>query len=364
MKLLSVIGTRPQYVKASAILHEMKNYPQITNVLVDSGQHYDANLSDVFLDELSIPRPDYNLQVGSQSHAKMTAGIMIGVDDIIAKEKPDWVLVYGDTNTTLGAALAAAKLNIPVAHIEAGIRVGNRAMPEEINRILTDHASTLLFVPTKRGIDQLASEGITGKRVVYAGDVMYDVAIRFKQLAKEKSKILKTLELEDTPFIASTIHRAENTDDLAKLTAIVESFCALANEYRIVLPLHPRTRNALIKAGLYDTLNSAITLTEPLGYLDMAMLASHAKLVATDSGGLQREAFFYRVPCVNVHTDVFWPELVDMGWNHVAGKVTQQQVTATIRKALAQGAPANWSNPFGTDNNAKTILDALVNYKA
>lgn len=362
MKILSVIGTRPQYVKASAIFHEMKNYPQIESVLVDSGQHYDANLSDIFLEELGIPRPDYNLKVGSQSHAKMTAGIMSGVDEIIDKEKPDWVLVYGDTNTTLGAALTAVKLNIPVAHIEAGVRVGNRRMPEEINRILTDHASTLLFVPTEGGIAQLAKEGIIGARVVYSGDVMYDVAVRFKALAQARTTLLDTLGLRDTPFILSTIHRAENTDDIDRLRAIVEAFVTLSETIRIVLPLHPRTRNALRKAGLFDQLNKAITLTEPVGYLDMAALASQATLIATDSGGLQREAFFYHVPCVNIHTDTFWPELETAGWNHVAKTVDRPTIIGLIQRVLRAGAPAQWVNPFGGENNAKTILEAIIQH--
>lgn len=362
MKLLSVIGTRPQYVKASAIFHELKRYPQIKSVLVDSGQHYDDNLSEIFLRELEIPTPDYNLGVGSGSHADQTAGIISKLDPILEKEKPDWVLVYGDTNTTLGGALTAAKRNIPVVHVEAGVRLGNRAMPEEINRIVADHLSTLLCVVTESGMDLLAKEGITAPNAVYCGDVMYDVCLRFKELSAQRSDILKKLKLTEKQFIAATIHRAENADDAKHLAAIVDAFTTLSKEYRIVLPLHPRTRKALEQAGLMGKLEAAVTITEPLGYLDMARLTSTAALVATDSGGLQREAFFYHVPCVNIHTDVFWPELEAMGWNHVVRKVDAPTIIATVQNGLKKGTPKTWSNPFGSENNAKAIIEALLTY--
>jgi UDP-GlcNAc3NAcA epimerase len=334
MKLFTVVGARPQFIKAAAVIRAIERHnkrpgrPGITEILVHTGQHYDENMSQVFFDELQIPEPAYNLGVGSGSHAKMTGAMLEGIEGLILKEDPDLVLVYGDTNSTLGGALAAAKLNVPVAHVEAGLRSFNRRMPEEINRVLTDHVSSLLFCPTETAVKNLKAEGIS-KGVFKIGDVMFDSFLHCQQLAEKRSGILAELGLRPKGFCLATVHRAENTTDLERLAGIFEAFDDLATpECPFVVPLHPRTRNAFagLKNGAFHNRN--VRILDPVSYLDMVLLETHAKLILTDSGGMQKEAFFARVPCITLRDESEWLELLEHGFNWIAGCEVQGILTA------------------------------------
>jgi len=292
VKIVTVVGARPQFIKAATVSRVLRKTKGVREVLVHTGQHYDANMSEVFFEELEIPRPDYNLGIGPATHGAQTGRMLEAIEGVLFKEKPDWVLIYGDTNSTLGGALAAVKLHIPVAHIEAGLRSFNRRMPEEVNRVLTDHASDILFAPTQTAVENLRREGISEEQIQLVGDVMYDAALYYGKKAERQSQILNRLELKPREYILATTHRAENTDDPQRLRAIFEGFAEVAQEIKVVLPLHPRTHAALVQVGLYDKVPRSICLIEPVGYLDMVMLEKNARLIATDSGGVQRRRFF------------------------------------------------------------------------
>lgn len=308
MKIVTIIGARPQFIKAAVVSRAFNKYnKQIKELIVHTGQHYDRNMSDVFFDELSIPKPHYNLGVGGGSHGQNTGRMLEEIEKVLLKEKPDKILVYGDTDSTLAGALAAAKLNIPVVHIEAGLRSYNRQMPEELNRVLTDHISSLLFTPTKTATQNLANEGITGIKVQQVGDVMYDAALYYKNKAQQP----ENLPLDDN-FILSTLHRAENTNNSKRLSNIISTLNEIAVNTPVILPLHPRTRK-LLASGNYNTKN--ITLLEPVGYLQMIWLLKYCSLVITDSGGLQKEAYFFRKQCVTTRDETEWVELVKNKYN-------------------------------------------------
>jgi UDP-GlcNAc3NAcA epimerase len=334
MKLVTIVGARPQFIKAAAVIRAIERQnkrlggPGITEILVHTGQHYDENMSQVFFDELEIPEPAYNLGVGSGSHGKMTGAILEKIEGVILKEDPDMVLVYGDTNSTLAGALAAAKLHVPVAHVEAGLRSFNRRMPEEINRVLTDHVSSLLFCPTETAVKNLETEGIT-KGVFKIGDVMFDSFLYNQQLAEKRSVILYKLGLKPKSFCLATVHREENTTDLEKLAGIFQAFDELATtECPFVVPLHPRTKNAF-EGMKSDTVQSRnVQILDPVSYMDIVLLETHAKLILTDSGGIQKEAFFARVPCITLREETEWIELVEHGFNWLAGCKVQQIRTA------------------------------------
>lgn len=323
MKVLTVIGARPQFIKAATVSRAILKYNATINgqrlaineVIVHTGQHYDANMSDIFFEELDIPRPDYHLGIGGGPHGQMTGRQMEKIEEVLLKEKPDWVLVYGDTNSTLAGALAAAKLHIPVAHVEAGLRSFNMRMPEEINRILTDRTSTLLFCPTQTAVDNLNNEGIknwhTNAKVVLSGDVMQDGAFYYKNLAQ---KPLDIAVEED--FVLCTIHRAENTSDLNRLSNIISALNEIAKTNQVILPLHPRTRK-IIQNSNNDTSN--LTIIDPVGYLNMIWLIDNCCLVMTDSGGLQKEAFFFKKACITMRDETEWIELVRERSNVLAG---------------------------------------------
>jgi len=298
MKIVTIIGARPQFIKAAAVSRVLRKTQGVREVLVHTGQHYDANMSEVFFEELEIPRPDYNLGIGSATHGAQTGRMLEAIEEALLRENPDWVLVYGDTNSTLAGALAAVKLHIPVAHIEAGLRSFNRRMPEEINRVLTDHTSDILFAPTKAAVENLQREGISEEQVQLVGDVMYDAVLYYGKKAEHQSQILNRLELKPKEYILATVHRADNTDDPQRLCAIFEGFAEVTLKIKVVLPLHPRTRAALVQKSLYDKVARSICLIEPVGYLDMVMLEKNAHLIATASGGVQKEAFFYHVPAL------------------------------------------------------------------
>ena len=322
MKIVTIVGARPQFIKAAPVSRAIQKSNQgdariqIAEVMVHTGQHYDDNLSQVFFDELEIRKPDYNLGVGSGSHGKMTGVMLARIEEVLLEEKPDSVLVYGDTNSTLAGALAAAKLHIPVAHVEAGLRSFNRQMPEEINRVLTDHVSTLLFCPTDTAVINLKKEGVS-EGVFKVGDVMYDSVIYNIQLAEKRSQIIKKLKLEPKSYALATIHRAENTDSQDRLNSIFHAFERISSdELPFIIPLHPRTRK---KIETFNLSFNSLQLIDPVSYLDMLLLEKQAKTILTDSGGVQKEAFWLGVPCVILRNETEWVELIDQGFNFVAG---------------------------------------------
>ena len=355
MKILTVVGARPQFIKASALSRAIAARPGVEEVLVHTGQHYDSNMSGIFFDELGMRPPDRFLGIGGSSHGEMTGQMLAALEKAMLEERPDAVLTYGDTNSTLAGALAAAKLHIPVAHVEAGLRSFNRRMPEEINRVLADHASTWLFCPTDQAVDNLRAEGITAN-VHNVGDIMYDVALAARVRARS-SDALERLEVEEGRYVLATIHRQENTDDPRRLRAIFDGLAEVSDRYPVVLPLHPRTAKALRALGV-DPSASPVRVVAPLGYLDMARLEERAALIVTDSGGVQKEAFFYRVPCVTVRGDTEWVELLGAGWNRLADP-RSPTLAADILAAIGSGGDEEFS-PYGDGRTAERILSVLT----
>ncbi|NRF64530.1 non-hydrolyzing UDP-N-acetylglucosamine 2-epimerase [Vibrio coralliilyticus] len=314
MKIVTVLGARPQFIKAGTVSRALGECSDIEEVIVHTGQHYDSNMSDVFFDEMKIPKPDYQLGIGGKTHGAMTGEMIKEIEEVLLKEQPDWVLVYGDTNSTLAGAIAASKLHIKIAHIEAGLRSFNMKMPEEVNRILTDRVSSILFCPTQSAVNNLTSEGVRDwgmAEVVLSGDVMQDGANFYRELAVRPKELP---QMND--FVLCTLHRAENTDDLSRLRSIVESLCEIAQTTNVVLPLHPRTKKVIEQHGL--DISSLIVL-DPVGYLNMVWLIDNCKLVLTDSGGLQKEAFFFEKHCITMRDETEWVELVDNNFNVLVG---------------------------------------------
>ena len=310
MKIVSIVGARPQFIKAAPVSKTLRA-SGIHEILLHTGQHYDYGMSQIFFEELNIPEPDVNLGVGSGLHGQQTGQILIGVEEVLIKERPDWVLVYGDTNSTLAGALAAVKLHIPVAHVEAGLRSFNREMPEEHNRVLTDHCADLLFCPTQTAVKNLANEGIT-QGVHLVGDTMYDAVLEFAEIARQRSTILADLNLEPKRYLLATVHRPYNTDTPENLQAILSAFSEIGEI--IVFPVHPRTRKMMNSLNL-NSKTQNLKLIEPVGYLDMLVLEQNALLILTDSGGMQKEAYFFGVPCVTLRPETEWVETVEAGWN-------------------------------------------------
>jgi len=358
MKIVTVLGARPQFIKAAAVSRAVRSRPGLCERLVHTGQHYDDNMSAVFFEELEIPRPDHHLGIGGGPHGAMTGRMLEAVERTLLDEKPDAVLVYGDTNSTLAGALAAAKLHIPVAHVEAGLRSFNRRMPEELNRVLTDHLAERLFTPTVAADGNLLREGLPAERIRRVGDVMYDAALFYGRRAAGTSRILEVLRLEPRGYILATIHRAENTDDPDRLAAVMEGLLSAAARVRVVLPLHPRTRRTLQDRDLLERVAAGLTLTDPVGYLDMVMLERNAALVVTDSGGVQKEAFFHGVPCVTLRDETEWVELVDAGWNHLCPPRSPDAVAAGILGAL--GSRGRDVQPYGDGRAAEHIAAELL----
>jgi UDP-GlcNAc3NAcA epimerase len=357
MKIATIVGARPQFIKAAVLSRLFARNDGIHEVLIHTGQHYDDEMSEVFFRELGIPKPGYNLGVGSGPHGFQTAKMLLAIEKVLLLEKPDCVVVYGDTNTTLAGALAASKLHIPLAHVEAGLRSFNRRMPEETNRVLTDHCSDLLFTPTTAANEHLHNEGIQ-KGIHLVGDVMYDAVLRYAALAKSKSNILTTLGLESSEYVLGTIHRAENTNSAEHLGTILEGFSQLAQRMPVVLPLHPRTRLAARNFGIdFDT--SGLNVIDPVGYLDMAMLEKSARIVVTDSGGVQKESFFHRVPCVTLRAETEWTELVAAGWNRLAPPETSQMIVQQAEAALASRPTTN-EFLYGDGHAGEKIIDILL----
>ncbi|MGA8942254.1 MAG: UDP-N-acetylglucosamine 2-epimerase (non-hydrolyzing) [Thermoactinomyces sp.] len=351
MKILTVVGARPQFIKAAPVSREIRRLAD--EILVHTGQHYDKSMSDVFFEELHIPVPEYNLHVGSKSHGRQTGEMLSKLEEVILSEKPDCVLVYGDTNSTLAGALAASKLHIPVAHVEAGLRSFNKRMPEEINRVLTDHVSRWLFCPTETAVRHLETEGIK-EGVHLVGDVMLDAVLYNKRLAEEKTTTLQDLGLEAGSYILITLHRAENTDDPARLRQITEAINQLP--ITAVLPLHPRTRGKLEQYGLTIN-NDRVQCIEPVGYLDMLQLEVNAKKILTDSGGVQKEAFFARVPCITMRDETEWTETVELGTNILTGADTDKilQAVDTFEVDFSRVEPV-----FGDGQASEKIVQQIL----
>ena len=355
MKIITVIGARPQFIKAAVVSRAFREFDRgITEQIVHTGQHFDANMSDIFFKELEIPEPAHHLGIGGGSHGSNTGKMIEAVESVLMKEKPDCLLVYGDTDSTLAGALAAVKLHIPVAHVEAGLRSFNRRMPEEINRILTDHASTFLFAPTQTAVTNLQNEGITSSRVHLVGDVMLDAAMRYEPIAAKKSRVLETLGLSTKTFILATIHRPENADDARRMKIILEAFSSF--ELPVVMPMHPRTKARLRDFGI--DLPRNVRAVEPVGYFDMIMLERNAHLVVTDSGGVQKEAFFYKTACVTLREETEWTELVEAGWNFLAPPLSVDHIRLGLAKAMK--AKGSSIQPYGDGHTARRIADILL----
>lgn len=353
LKLVSIVGARPQFIKAAPVSRHVRKMHR--EILVHTGQHYDPGMSDIFFAELNIPRPDYNLEVGSGTHGRQTGEMMARIEEVLLSEKPDRVMVYGDTNSTLAGALAAAKLSIPVAHIEAGLRCYNRKVPEEINRLTTDHLSSILFCPSELAVQNLAKEGIVSG-VYNVGDVMNDAIREYADIADERSSILEKLKISQKAFLLFTVHRSSNTDVGENLRKIINLLCSL--EFPVVFPIHPRAKRRIREFGLEEKLAKAanILVTEPVGYFDMLVLEKNALKILTDSGGVQKEAYLLGTPCITLREETEWFETVETGWNILAGTDPDQ-----IKHAVCSPAPLGVRPDFyGTGKAGRLISEILA----
>lgn len=350
MKVATVVGARPQFIKASPVTQALARSGR-QELLIHTGQHYDYMLSEVFFQELNLPEPDYHLEVGSAPHGAQTGKMLARIEEVLLHERPDLVLVYGDTNSTLAGALAAVKLSIAVGHIEAGLRSFNRRMPEEINRVLTDHVSSLLFCPTETAVRNLALEGIT-QGVHLVGDVMYEAVLRYVEIAQQRSRVLEVLGLEPRHYLLITVHRPGNTDNAETLRSILAAINALGET--VVFPAHPRVQKAMHQFGL--RVRPHVRLIEPVGYFDMLVLEKNARMILTDSGGVQKEAYFFAVPCVTLRTETEWVETVEAGWNVVVGTDHEKIIEAV------NGFSPNGARPgiFGDGRTSERIVDLLA----
>lgn len=353
MKIITILGARPQFIKAAAFSRIVADHPQIEEIIVHTGQHFDSNMSDRFFEELGLPDPTYNLGISNISHGAMTGRMLETIEKVLIKERPDVVLVYGDTNSTLAGALAACKIHIPIAHIEAGLRSFNMAMPEEKNRMVADILSDSLFCPTDLAVENLKNEGRT-KRVYQSGDVMFDIALHYGEVAKQRVS-LNHWELDSKGYVLATVHRAENTDHPERLGEIVKAISTINQQTPVVLPIHPRTRKILEEQGLIKALNG-VKVLEPLGYLDMVRLEMDAKAILTDSGGVQKEAFFHRVPCITLRDETEWKETVEAGWNTIVGANAEAALAALD---AAEGISSQTTKPYGEGDAAERILHEL-----
>jgi UDP-GlcNAc3NAcA epimerase len=356
-KVVTILGARPQFIKASVVSHALAASDSLTEVLVHTGQHFDANMSEVFFSELGIEPPAYQLDIHGGLHGAMTARMLSEVERILLVEKPDAVLVYGDTNSTLAGALAAVKLHIPVAHVEAGLRSFNMAMPEEINRIVTDRISSWLFTPTDVAVQNLVQEGVSDDRIIQVGDVMFDAARHYGEQVDADGRILAQLGIKPGEYVLATIHRAENTDKPARLTAVVDGLERVARRLPVIWPMHPRTRAILEKSGRLGKIADGVHVIEPTAYLDMVQLEKFAAVIATDSGGVQKEAFFYQVPCVTVRDETEWVELVDAGWNRLAPPTDGAALAEAI--SAAAGSAGDPIRPYGDGDAADKVVEHL-----
>jgi UDP-N-acetylglucosamine 2-epimerase len=358
MKVITIIGARPQFIKAAPLSKALKE-AGIDEFVLHTGQHYDPQMSDIFFKELGIQPPHLNLHIHGGLHGEQTGRMLEAIEQTLIKEKPDRVLVYGDTNSTLAGALAAAKLHVPVDHVEAGLRSFNKKMPEEINRLLTDNLSTLLFTPTKTATQNLKNEGFLDYKIREVGDVMYDAVLHFKPFSEQKKEsILEKLALEEKSYFLATIHRAENTDNPDNLKEIFRAFEFISKDTPIILPLHPRTKGKISQLGI---MTKGIRLIDPVGYLDMLSLTDKASLILTDSGGLQKEAYFAKVPCITLRDQTEWVELLDAGWNVLVP--INEHLTETLSRAIQQmkeTSPHGNLFLYGEGNAAQKIAEFIL----
>jgi UDP-GlcNAc3NAcA epimerase len=379
IKILTVIGARPQFVKAAAISHEFSktHSGNLKEVLVHTGQHYDTNMSEVFFTDLSIPDVSYNLNVGSSSHGVQTSKIIAGLEEVLLKERPDGVVLYGDTNSTLGGAIAASKLEIPVVHIEAGLRSFTKNVPEEINRVVCDHLSTLLFTPTEQGVRNLINEGISfesdppysidNPKVYLSGDVMYDISLRYRTIAEVNSKIIDKLKINPDEFVLATIHRQNNTDDPNKLLGILKALndLSIAFQMTMVLPLHPRTKGVLSvackDAGGHEMSFPGILFISPVSYIDMVCLEANARMIVTDSGGVQKEAYFFSKPCLILQDETPWVELLDNGSSILAGS-DPERIKNGYQALIKESIVFDYPPLYGDGRSAEFITENIVQF--
>ena len=367
MKILTILGARPQFIKAATVSRAINEFNAnerrlIKEVILHTGQHYDTNMSDIFFEEMDIPSPDYKLECGGLGHGAMTGRMLEKIEEIIEEEKPDWVQVYGDTNSTLAGALAASKLHIPVAHVEAGLRSFNMAMPEEINRILTDRVSNYLFCPTETAVKNLEHEGFPfptvtkiKQEILNVGDVMFD-ATRFYQKKAKETVNLEQWGLTEKDYALCTVHRAENTDDQNRLESIFQALNTINKTLPVILPLHPRTKKIISKSS-FSNLLSNLKVIDPVSYIETQRLEMGAKLILTDSGGMQKEAFFHKVPCITLRDETEWVETVQEGWNRVTGA----SETCILDSFENYSIPEKHLNFYGDGQSASKILQTLLN---
>ncbi|MCK9472251.1 UDP-N-acetylglucosamine 2-epimerase (non-hydrolyzing) [Sulfurimonas sp.] len=354
MKILTILGARPQFIKAGSVSRAIAKHKEIEEIIVHTGQHYDANMSDIFFEEMQIPKPDYFLGIGGKSHGAMTGQMIEKIEEVALEVKPDWIMVYGDTNSTLAGAIVASKLHIKLAHVEAGLRSFNMRMPEEVNRILTDRVSTILFCPTDAAVQNLKNEGFERFtcKIVKSGDVMQDGAIFYRNLAVKPSCDIKD------DFILCTIHRAENTDDETRVKNIFEALSEIAKERQIILPLHPRTKK-IVKDLKLNTQN--LTLIEPVGYLEMVWLIDNCSLVMTDSGGLQKEAYFFQKQCITLRDETEWVELVECGANILVG-ADKEKILSAYKNNLKFNIKNSELDLYGGGTASENIIKELISY--
>jgi len=389
--IVSVVGARPQFVKAAVVIDALAKFPNCQHHLVHTGQHYDSRLSEIFFEELDIEAPEYNLGVGSGSHGWQVAEMLKSLEEVIDRISPDWVMLYGDTNSTLAGALAASKLGIPVAHVESGLRSFRRNMPEEINRVLTDHVSSALFCPTTTSVSNLHKEGLpvhdfsakclsvaeaeevvgrlpdygTDPVVFLVGDVMMDAALQYAKVAEARSEILGRLMLRDEPYVLATVHRAENTDTPERLLGILSGLEYLSQKMPVLLPVHPRARKAIERLGWTPRSNCSLRLIEPVGYLDMLMLEQHARLIATDSGGVQKEAYFFGIPCAILREETEWTELVESGWSRLVPCLSfdPERISDELLSMLHAHPQDKKNEYFGRGNSCEVIASIISAWK-
>ena len=356
MKIVTVVGARPQFIKAAVLSRFFQISDLVNEIVIHTGQHYDNRMSEVFFREMGIQLAKYNLEIGSGKHGEQTGLMLAGIEKVLIHELPDYVLVYGDTNSTLAGALAAAKLHIPIVHVEAGLRSFNMRMPEEINRILTDRISEALFISSQNARLILESEGIDSQKIFYSGDIMYDVILMFSEIAKKESQIINSLNLNDKDFILCTFHRAENTDNIDRLRNILNSLEIIAKQINVIFPVHPRTRAVLSEYNLIYPKNPNIRYIEPIGYFDMLSLEANSRMIMTDSGGVQKEAYFHGKQCITLREETEWVELVQFGWNNlVSPLLPPDEIAKRVISGLQTSNMSLNKNIYGQGNAGNII---------
>src|ERR1700733_810764 len=366
MKIITIVGNRPQFVKSAAVCRAIQYWNEqksekIVHKIVHTGQHYDENMSGIFFLEMELPQPDYYLSIGGCFQGAMTGRMIEKIEEILTKENPHWILVFGDTNSTLAAALAAVKLHIPIGHVEAGLRSFNKKMPEEINRILTDQCADFLFTPTKNATTQLIKEGIVEGKIQQTGDVMHDVFLHYQKKALKQSRIIEYLNIQPKNFVLASVHRAENTDNPQILKEIIFALIAIGKIKPVIFPVHPRTKKVLQEQNLLDLAKKELFLLEPTGYFDMLRLESHAEVILTDSGGVQKEAYFSQTPCITLRNETEWTELIDHGFNKLT-PLKQESIVKTYQRTLEE--TPNWNNTlYGNGDSARQIIALLASPK-